>query len=225
MNRRSLLASGVAVGAAAVAGCLTGAMSDDVPDEMVLGSPDDGPGAVGDVSFPTYGEPFPTFELADPLAETTVDVDAIEDECVVATAFYATCPAECIPLIDSLVAVQGMVGERGLADRTRFLAITFDPERDDAEALRDHADMMHVNLEAGNWHYLRPETAAEAETIVADELGIPFDREETASGYEFAHVTVTFLVNPAGYVERSYQGDNPPQGQLADDVERILDDW
>ena len=222
MNRRNLLASSAVVGLAPVAGCLTGLVDDEPSGEVVLDPPEES--TQGEPSYPTYGDPFPTFELSDPLLETSVDVDSMDEECLVCTTFFATCPAECVPLMHAISTVQANSLESGLGDDVRFLAITFDPERDTADELSDHAEMVDVDLEAGNWHYLRPEDDDEAKTVVEDELGIPFEREELGDDYDFAHITVTFLVNPDGYVERSYRGENPSTEQITDDLETVIDD-
>ncbi|NGM68068.1 SCO family protein [Natronolimnobius sp. AArcel1] len=220
MNRRRTLTLGATAGLTAVAGCLTGLIEDESADNAVLDAPEGD--AQGDPLYPIYGESFPAFELEDPIAETTVDVDTLEDALVV-TAFFASCPAECIPLLNSISQAQAAADDRGIGDETRFLAVTFDPERDTADALREHADMFNIDYEADNWHYLRPEDAEMAEAVVYDDLGIPFEREELGDDYDFAHITVTFLVNPDGYVERTYRGDDPDPEQIADDLERVLD--
>lgn len=224
MNRRHILGAGVTTGFSALAGCLTGALESEPDGDVVLDAPDEDVG--GDPSYPTYGEPFPTFALTDPVTETTVDVADFDEECFVATAFYAECPAECIPLMSAIAAVQSRTIEKGIDDRTRFLAITFDPERDTGERLEDHADMVHIDLEAGNWHYLRPEDADEAKDIVDNTMGIPYERDDLGGdNYDFLHITVTFLVNPAGYVERTYRGEDPDVDEITDDVETLLERW
>ncbi|AFZ73557.1 SCO family protein [Natronobacterium gregoryi] len=223
MNRRAVLGVGAAAGLSAVAGCLTGTFGDEASDDIVLGPPDDVEDR-GEPIYPTHGDPFPSFELPDPVQETTVDIDEI-DECLLCTAFFASCPAECIPLIDSLSTVQANTLEQGIDDQARFLAITFDPERDTADELSHHAGLLDVDLEAGNWHYLRPEDHERAKSVVEDDLGIPFEREELGDEYDFLHITVTFLVNPNGYVERSYRGENPDPTEMTNDLEQVLDDW
>ncbi|THE64711.1 SCO family protein [Salinadaptatus halalkaliphilus] len=223
MNRRRVLGVGATAGLATVAGCLTGALEDDTAASVVLESPGDD--MRGDPSYPTYGEAFPSFELEDPLAETNVDVGALDD-CIVCTMFFASCPAECVPLLNAITTVQTNTLERGIDDGTRFLAITFDPERDTADSLRDHADLMGVDLEAGNWHYLRPADADEATVVVDEQLGVPFEREELGGDdYDFLHITVTFLVNPDGYVERTYRGDDPDTARITSDLETVLERW
>ncbi|RQH02521.1 SCO family protein [Natrarchaeobius oligotrophus] len=222
MNRRRILGAGATAGLTTIAGCLTGLIADDSPDHVVLEPPADE--AQGDPSYPTYADQFPAFELSDSLAETTVAVDELDD-CHLSTAFFASCPTECIPLMNALSTVQANSLEMGIDD-VRFLAITFDPERDTAEALREHAEMMNVDLEATNWHYLRPANADEAVEIVDERLGVPFEREDLGGGdYDFHHVTVTFLVNPDGYVERSYRGEDPETDRLTADLETVDDLW
>ncbi|MWV39995.1 SCO family protein [Natrialba sp. INN-245] len=220
MHRRRALSLGATAGLTATAGCLTGLLDDDSAEHAVLEPPEEG--VHGDTSYPTYGEPFPAFELEDPIAETSVDVDALDDALVV-TAFFASCPAECIPLMNSISRVQSIATDRGFEDETRILAVTFDPERDTADALREHADMLDIDYEADNWHYLRPEDDETATAVVYEDLGIPFEREELGDEYDFIHITVTFLVNPDGYVERAYRGEDPDPGQIADDLEGVLD--
>ena len=224
MHRRSILAVGASVGTGIVAGCLTERIAgDETADEAVLEPPEEEHAHGDDYAYPTYGDPFPTIELQDPLAETTVDTGTIDDECLVCTAFYATCPAECIPLMNAIATVQEQSIERGIDDAVRFLAITFDPERDTPEELRNHAAMVEADLERGNWHYLRPADATEAESVVNDDLGILYEREGDGPMAEFAHITVTFLANPDGYVERSYRGENPDVDRISDDLEAVVD--
>lgn len=213
-----------ASGLIGVAGCITEAFGDDSVESAVLDPPPDQRSGAGDLPYPSYGDPFPEFELPDPLTEETVDVAEI-DECIVCTAFYATCPAECVPLMHSMSILQADAIAAGFGDRVRFLGITFDPERDTPEALREHADMIDVDLDAGNWHYLRPADHEEAKRIVAEDLGYAFEREEVGSTYDFIHATITYLVNPNHIVERAYLGENPDNDQLYEDLESVVDRW
>ena len=224
MHRRDVLATGAGLSTVLVAGCLTGRLSgDDAAEHAVLEPPEDDQLHGDDYAYPTYGDPFPTIELPDPLAETDVNTDSFGDDCLVCTAFYATCPAECIPLMQALAQVQAESIERGVDDSVQFIPVTFDPERDTPDELRDHADMVNIDLEAGNWNYLRPADADEAESVVNDDLGILFEREGEGETAEFMHITVTFLVNPDGYVERSYRGENPDVEQISDDLETVVE--
>lgn len=226
MNRRSVLGISAVTGLTAMAGCVTGVLESgpEVDGDVAL-DPPTGDDALGDPSYPTYGETFPGFDLPDPLTDETIDVGEVT-ETFLLTAFFAACPAECIPLMSNLAAIQANVNADGLGDEIRFFGITFDPERDTADELADHAEMVRADLEAGNWHYLRPADESHAQDVVYDTLGVPFEREDLGGGdYDFAHVVVTFLVNPDGIVERVYRGEMLNVEEITADVAAVVDHW
>ncbi len=218
-RRRYLTALGAGA-IAATAGCLGDVLGGE--SEVVLGEQSDGRDSEH-VPHPTYGDPFPEVELPDPIAETTVSTaePPLDDETLIVTAFYAFCPSECLLLIGALAEVQAALLKADVDD-VRFLAITFDPERDTAEQLEEHGEMMNVDLEAENWHYLRPADETAAADVVGEDLGIVYERDdETTEMYDFIHQTATFLVNPDRYVERVYHADAPDAERVSDDAEAV----
>lgn len=218
--RRRFLAAVGGGTVAATAGCLDAFGGGN--ENVVLGEQEDGRESEH-LPYPTYGDPFPTIELRDPIAETTVATDRppYDDRTLVVTAFYAFCPAECLLLVRALAAVQTALLSNDVDD-VSILSITFDPQRDTAEELESHGEMMGVDLEAGNWHYLRPEDEAAAESVVDGDLGIGYQREGGTDGfYDFIHQTITFLVNPDRYVERVYHADAPDPERVSTDAETV----
>lgn len=216
MQRRSFLSLLGATTVVASTGCL----DDDGAENVVLPPQEDQLGESDALAYPAYGQAFPEFTLPDPLnGETVESVD--NDRVTVATAIYATCPAECLVLGNQLAGVQSELDDRGRSDEVRFIAVTFDPERDTEPVLRDYADMMGIDPDVGNWRFLRPEDEEEAEEIVTDRLGIGFERE----GDEFIHPAVTFVVNPDGYVERAYQDDRPEIERVVGDIVGVADGY
>ncbi|GAB6878381.1 SCO family protein [Halorubrum gandharaense] len=223
MKRRALL-GGAAAATVGTAGCLT-RFFDGEADGVVLDPQEDQIADSESLAYPAYGQSMPTFSLPDPIEETMVDTADL-NRTAVYTAFFASCPAECGILMDRLSGIQGVVIEAGLAGDTAFLPITFDPERDDAEVLRENAETYNVALDAGNWHYLRPESPEQAKQIVENDLGLGFEREtesDRLEGYDFAHVVVTLLVNPDGIVERAYRGENLDHNRVIDDIETVVE--
>ncbi|MFQ3284217.1 SCO family protein [Natronomonas sp.] len=218
-RRRCLAALGAGT-VAATGGCLGNAIGSS--GNVVLDEQTDGYDSEN-LPYPSYGEPLPRVELPDALAGTTVATDSpdIEGRTLVVTACYAFCPAECLLLIDSLSKVQATLIEDG-ADGVEFLAITFDPERDTPSELEANAERHDVNLEASNWHCIRPTDAEAIEAIVADDLGVIYERDGGTGGlYEFIHQTVTFLVNPGRRVERVYHADAPEVARVSDDAAAV----
>ena len=223
MKRRALLGGAAAV-SVGTTGCLT-RVFDEGPEGVVLDPQEDQIAESEALSYPAYGQTMPTFSLSDPLEGITINTEAV-DRTAVYTTFFASCPAECGVLMTRLAGIQGLVAERGLDDEVVFLPITFDPERDDAAVLRENAGIYGVDLDAGNWHYLRPETPDEAKRVVENELGFGFERETESDrlpGYDFAHIVVTLLVNPDGVVERAYRGENLDHNRVVDDIEAVVE--
>lgn len=222
MKRRTLLAGAGTAAAGSVAGC-TSRLFGGGPDGVALDSQEDQIADSEDLAYPAYGQPLPSFELPAPLADGTFDTDEL-DRTALVTGVFTFCPAECSILLRQWATVQRSVADAGLTDEVYFLPITFDPERDDAAALRDNAESIGADLDAGNWVYLRPETPERAKVVVEDELGIGFERttdSDRLPGYDFTHLVVTLLVNPDGVVERAYRGERLDPERVAADVERV----
>jgi len=222
MRRRQLLQGVTAVGTASVAGCLSGAASN-----VVLDPPADRQFDSEELPYPAHGQALPEFSLPNPLSGNRIAIAEL-DRTLLVTGFFATCPAECVQLIGQLAGVQQGTVDRDIADAVRFLAITFDPQRDDARALREYAARMRIDLDAGNWAFLRPPDAEAAKRVVDGQLGISFERvgaEQSARvrGYDFTHLSLTFLVNPDGYVERAYRTSQPDARQVLSDVETVVE--
>ncbi|MWV65423.1 SCO family protein [Halorubrum sp. JWXQ-INN 858] len=224
MKRRALLGGVGTVAAGSIAGCVT-RLFDDEPDGVVLDPQEDQIADSEDLSYPAYGQRLPEFELHDPVSDVTIDSASL-DRTAIVTAIFTFCPAECGILLNQLVGVQGILAEAGMTDEVAFLPITFDPERDDADAFRENADTVGADLDAGNWHYLRPESAADARAVVDDGLGIGFERttdSDRVEGYDFIHAVVTLLANPDGVVERAYRGENLDRNRVAADAEAVVE--
>jgi protein SCO1/2 len=240
---RSLAATGAATGTTAVAGCagVLGGSEDPISSggsgDSADGSGDadrsKAEGAVLDppeidlseAVHPSYGEEMPAFTVPDPISGEDISVADFEGErAALWTSFYTNCPdGVCPALILRLRRVQEVAAEEGYGDEAALLAQTFDPERDTAPVLREYAAQRGVDLDAGSWHFLRPETYEANQELMMDNFGLKVEKV-TAEDYEnleyiFPHYGLILLANKQGIVERAY-----PRGP-ATDVERIVDDF
>ena len=223
MHRRTVLGGMGAAATGGLAGCTSRLFGTDT-DGVVLGPQEDQLADSEDLSYPAYGQPLPAFELDAPLADATIDSTAL-DRTAIVTAIFTSCPAECGILLYRLAGVQRRIAEAGMTDAVVFLPISFDPQRDDAAAFRTNAETLGIDLSAGNWHYLLPETPAEAKTVVEERLGIGFQRttqSDRLEGYDFTHAVVTLLVNPDGVVERAYRGEQIDRDRVTGDLETVV---
>jgi len=224
MDRRNYLRSAAAatgVGAVgSLAGCL-GVLTDSGAEGTVLGPPEQD---LSETVHPSYGDEMPDFTVPDPLTGEDISISDFERErAILWTLFYTNCPdGVCPALILRLRRAQAAAAEDGYADEIALLPFTFDPEVDTANVLREYASQQGVDLDAGNWHFLRPETYEEGQALIDDHFGLviekDYDSEYESLEYTFPHYGLILLTNKDGIVERAY-----PHGPRTD-TERIVSD-
>ena len=247
MDRRTYLRSVAATGAAAAtAGCL-GVLGGSGAEGTVLGPPELN---LSEASHPSYGDEMPEFTVPDPITGEDVSVADFEGErAVLWTSFYTNCPdGVCPALIQRLRRVQAvaadptgtnpeypflpqgirdLIGPEAYGDEVAFLPTTFDPERDTADALREYAGQQGVDLDAGNWHFLRPESYERAQQLHDEQFGLMIEKQPADDienlEYRFPHYGLIILANKRGVVERAYpRGPQTDVERLVNDVQRVV---
>ncbi|EMA67679.1 electron transporter SCO1/SenC [Halorubrum aidingense JCM 13560] len=221
---RSLGAATATVSTAATAGCLggLGGLGDSGAEGTILGPPERD---LSEASHPSYGDEMPHIAVPDPITGETVSTEGLEGErAVLWTSFYTNCPdGVCPALILRLRRAQEYAAEQGVGDEAAFLSLTFDPEQDTAEVLREYADQRGVDLDAGNWHFLRPESYERGRELMDEQFGLMIEKRDADEHenleYQFPHVGIILLANKDGIVERVY-----PRGPQTD-IERLVDDF
>ncbi|MDL0122404.1 SCO family protein [Halobacterium salinarum] len=167
----------------------------------------------------------PEFTVPDPITGEDISTTDFEGErTILWTSFYTNCPdGVCPALILRLRRAQEVAAEGGYGDAAAFLAHTFDPERDTADVLREYARQQGVNLDAGNWHFLRPESYEAGQELLEEQFGLVIEKQPAEDlenlEYQFPHYGLILLVNERGIVERAY-----PNGASVD-VETVENDF
>jgi protein SCO1/2 len=218
MDRRTYLGTLSATALGGAAGCLGGGNPN-----TALGEPDRHEGVTSEaLAYPAWGERVPDVTLPDPLTDERVALREVDRPTFV-SFFYSNCMSVCPRLVSALREVQIHSVENDYADEVGFYPITFDPQRDTAGTLRAYADRMNVDLSAGNWHFLRPDGRERAKTVLEEEFGFVFKRDEPDDGgkYMFTHIGLVLLVNADGYVERAYRDREGTEGRYIADLERV----
>ncbi|USZ71919.1 SCO family protein [Natronosalvus halobius] len=189
MDRRTYLGGLSTAGLAGVAGCLgsvESVLGEDEP-EPGRGNWGDGQTALetptedrGDPVHPIYGQEMPSFSFPDPLTGETVSSSDLEGEkSYLLTFFFTSCPdGVCPALLLRLRRAQADAVENGYVDDLDLLALTFDPERDTPEVLEEYAGQQGVDLEVGNWHFLRPEDNETAQATIDEKFGMKIERTD-----------------------------------------------
>ena len=223
MHRRKFVAALGTSLAVSTAGCVGSVLGGS--SKTVLDKPDSQSVRSANLPYPAYGEPLPDVTLDAPLAGREMSTTEFGDRLVLMTFIYSNCNSICPFLVSSLRQVQTAASENGYADDVVFLPVTFDPERDDEARLREYADLMHVDVDVGNWHFLRPRDHEHAKDVVEGTFGVTFQKTGAtdSSMYMYNHLGLALLANGDGVVERAYTGSDPIAERLISNVETILD--
>lgn len=171
----------------------------------------------------------PEFTVPDPITGEEISTEQFEGErAFLWTSFYTNCPdGVCPALILRLRRAQEYAAEKGFGDEAAFLPLTFDPERDTSQVLHEYAGQQGVDLDAGNWHFLRPESYEAGKELMMDSFGLKIEKTDGERyenlEYAFPHYGLILLVNKQGIVERSYpRGPSTDIEALVDDFERVV---
>ena len=220
MDRRTYLGTLSATALGGAAGCL--GVGGGNPN-TALDEPDRPEGVTSEaLAYPAWGERVPDVTLPDPLTDERVALRTVDRPTFV-SFFYSNCMSVCPRLVSALREVQIHSVENDYADAVGFYPITFDPQRDTAETLREYAGTMNVDLSAGNWHFLRPDGRERAKTVLEEEFGFVFERDEPDDGgkYMFTHIGLVLLVNADGYVERAYRDREGTESRYIADLKQV----
>jgi len=225
MDRRTFCKSTGAIGATiGTAGCL-GVLGDGGAEGTILDPPEQD---LSEAAHPSYGDEMPDFTVPDPITNEEISISEYEGErAILWTSFYTNCPdGVCPALILRLRRAQEAAAEQGYSDEAEFLAQTFDPERDTAERLREYAGQQGVNLDASNWHFLRPESYERGQELLDEHFGLVIEKAAADQyenlEYQFPHYGLILLANKQGIVERAYpRGPQTDIERLVSDVERV----
>lgn len=114
---------------------------------------------------------------------------------VLITMFYASCPAACPLIIDTLRATEKQVPEAQRAD-LRVLMISIDPDRDTPAELKKLAEQRRIDT--SRWTLARTDDAT-VRTIAAL-LNVQY--RELPNG-EFNHASILTLLSPQGEIVAS----------------------
>ena len=200
MRKRTLLASVGSGVALSLSGCMgmLGNGSNGESNTYLDAKEWEGVDDPSNLLFPTHGEALPSATLPAPLrdgAEVSMPDDFETD--LLVTFIYTTCMTMCPRLTSLMAQTQDYAREEGYDDQVSFVETTFDPARDDADAFREWADKHRVEMDDGNWYFLRPQSKERAKEVVQENYGIHFTKTEPENmdAYMFSHAGVNHVVN------------------------------
>ncbi|MDJ0848739.1 MAG: SCO family protein [Myxococcota bacterium] len=177
----------------------------------VLGQAGEGGGA-GLAGLLPERQPAPDFRLTDQ-AGGEVSLDSLRGTTLLLDFVYTACPGPCPVQTARHVELQRSLSAE-VRERTRFVSISLDPERDTPEALRAYAEARGADL--GHWSFLTGPSDAVARVVKS--FGVGSLRKPDG---EIEHLMATFLIDGDGRIAERYVGLDQDTATMRRDLERI----
>ncbi|WP_246096537.1 SCO family protein [Paenibacillus sinopodophylli] len=168
--------------------------------------------AMGIYLFITYGmkpketlpvlQAAPAFEMND-IDGKPVSLESTNGKARIVYFYFANCPDVCPPTTFLLSQVQDQLEAEGkLGKSADMISITFDPERDTPDVIRDFAGRHFADT--NSWHFLRGDQ--EATTLqLAKDFGVAVIKEKDGS---YTHMNVITIVDKDGQIRKWMNGSS-----------------
>jgi protein SCO1/2 len=180
------------------------------------GTPTTNPGAQSAPPSPSSlgaDDPAPDFRLVDQDGRP-VALGDLRGQALVLDFVFTSCPGPCPILTSSHVALQRRLTPEQ-RERTRFVSISLDPERDTPEALKRYGEARGADL--AGWSFLTgPKEDVER---VVKAYGVGTIRKPDGN---IEHVVATFLIDGRGQIVRRYLGLEHEPAEIQRDLSRAL---
>lgn len=157
----------------------------------------DGEGSGGLEALAARRTPAPGFALIDQ-AGLELSSAELHGRVLLVDFVYTSCPGPCPILTSRHVSLQRMLPPE-LRERTRFVSVSIDPERDTPEALRAYAEARGADL--AHWSFLTGPSDAVAALVSA--YGVGSLRQPDGS---IDHIVATFIVDGEGRIAERFVG-------------------
>lgn len=172
------------------------------------------PVAGGGASLLSPGDAVPDVQLRDQAGDT-VRLSDYRGQALVLTFVYTRCPIpDYCPLMSRHFQRLQPELQRAFGDRAHLLSVSFDPEYDTPEVLRDYAG--RYTDDRSNWTFAVPAMDDLAR------LTAPFGVFTEAEGEQILHNLATAVVGPDGRLVRLWRGNDWEPGEVHAAVQTAL---
>lgn len=159
-------------------------------------------------------QPAPALDLTDQDGNP-FSLDDHQDEVLLVYFGYTTCPDLCPLTLTDYQVVKEELGED--ADRVRFVMVTFDPERDTEERLKEYMGFFDPDFIGLRGDDTQTEKFKREYGIVVQRVEYP----DSATGYLLDHTTLSYVIDPEGRLRLAYPYGMDP-ALIAEDIRHLL---
>lgn len=145
--------------------------------------------------------PVPQVDLQDSTG-TFINFNDLYGHYVLVDFIYTGCESACTSLGLNFQQLQSALDQNDTTHKIRLLSISFDRERDGLEQLRHYGS--RFNADDTIWHITRPATRSDL-TKLKKHFGVIV----IPDGQEYVHNAAIYLINPAGYLIKIFDYDQP----------------
>ncbi|KMK74764.1 SCO family protein [Alkalihalobacillus pseudalcaliphilus] len=166
--------------------------------------------------YAKYDAHIPSFTFTNQEGESFGSED-LADNYYLANMVFTFCTTVCPVMTPNMLHLQKALEEEGVD--IQFVTFTVDPERDTPEHLKNYGTNVGANLET--WHFLSGYDQKEIMEFSVEGFKQPV--QPYPDGSDIGHSTRFFLINKEGQVIRSYNGMQPQQEPIIEDIIKVIE--
>ena len=164
------------------------------------------------------------YNLIDQEGEDVVFPEIIKGHIIVMGFIYTHCPDICPMTTHNMYLTQKKLKEDGIDD-VKFVALSFDPDRDSPEVLRKFAEIRELDFKS--WTLLTGDRTTVNELLKRfDVRAIKTDENLDEDGileYSMMHTDRISLIDENGRLRKNYKGSTLNIEEIVNDIKTLMD--
>jgi len=165
-----------------------------------------------------------SYELINQDSVIVIFPDVIKGHITVIGFIYTHCPDICPLTTNNMYQTEKKLKDQGIDD-VKFLALSFDPERDKPSVLKEFAEIRGIRFE--NWMLLTGEKSIVEDLCKRfDVKAIKTDEEYSGNGepsYSMMHTDRISLIDENGILRKNYKGSTLNFDEIIKDIKTLED--
>jgi len=165
-----------------------------------------------------------SYNLINQEGEAVVFPDIIKGQLTVMGFIFTHCPDICPMTTHNMYLTEKQLNEEGISD-LKFVALSFDPERDSPEVLKKFAEVRELDLKS--WTLFTGEKTTVNDLLKRfDVKAIKTDEsidEKGMAEYSMMHTDRISLIDENGRLRKNYKGSTLNIEELVNDIKTLKD--